>query len=158
MYKLKKYLDYGGMKEDELRRKQEKEFKRKIGDEIDLDKESRAKMMKDLLSKVKSNKDLFLNNKLDDLLADFGERKCRSCIEWPTGWEKELDPRKIRTAPLTPNTRDLYEDEYHFGPNDAYGDHPDNCYADGNDKIEGVDSGIQGDMGKNEFEMALHRK
>ena len=35
----------------------------------------------------------FLNNKLDDLLEMFGDRKCKSMIELGTGWEKEVDPR-----------------------------------------------------------------
>lgn len=30
------------------------------------------------MSKVKNNKALFLNNKLDDLIASFGDRRCKS--------------------------------------------------------------------------------
>lgn len=33
----------------------------------------------------------------------------------------------------------------------------DNVYADAASKIEGVESGVQGDMGQNEFENALNR-
>ena len=50
-------------------------------------------MMKNLLRNVKTNQDMFLNNKLDDLLNMFGDRRCKSMIEFGTGWEKEEDPR-----------------------------------------------------------------
>lgn len=60
-----------------------------------LDKDSREKMIKDLLAKVKDNKDIFLNNKLDELLDMFGDRRCKSMIELSTGWPLEEDPRKI---------------------------------------------------------------
>lgn len=58
-----------------------------------LDKDSREVMMKNLLRNVKTNQDMFLNNKLDDLLNMFGDRRCKSMIEFGTGWEKEEDPR-----------------------------------------------------------------
>jgi len=37
-------------------------------------------MMKNLLRNVKTNQDMFLNNKLDDLLNMFGDRYCKSMI------------------------------------------------------------------------------
>lgn len=35
--------------------------------------------MKKLLGRVKGNKDALLNNKLDELLGEFGGRRSRSC-------------------------------------------------------------------------------
>jgi hypothetical protein len=43
-------------------------------------------MMRGLIAKVKGNKDIFLNNKLDELLNEFGDRKCKSMINLGTGW------------------------------------------------------------------------
>ena len=68
-----------------------------------LDKESREVMMKNLLMNVKTNQDRFLNNKLDDLLNEFGDRHCKSMIELGTGWDKENDPRACNTWPLSPS-------------------------------------------------------
>lgn len=52
-------------------------------DEKNLDKKfdkkkmaERRKMMDGLLMQVKHNKQLFLNNKLDELIHSFGNRKC----------------------------------------------------------------------------------
>jgi len=53
-------------------------------------------MMKKILGKVKGHKDILLNNKLDELLGEFGDRKCRSCHDPFTGTtnnELEDDPR-----------------------------------------------------------------
>jgi len=44
----------------------------------DLSKEQKENLLKGLMSKVKNNKALFLNNKLDDLIASFGDRRCKS--------------------------------------------------------------------------------
>lgn len=46
----------------------------------------RREMMGNLLKQVKHNKQLFLNNKLDELLAQFGDRKCKSMLDLGTGW------------------------------------------------------------------------
>jgi len=35
---------------------------------------------------------LFLNNKLDELLNVFGDRRCRSTMDGPTGWQLVDDP------------------------------------------------------------------
>jgi hypothetical protein len=37
--------------------------------------------------------EIFLDNKLEELLNVFGKRQCKSCIELPTGTELEEDPR-----------------------------------------------------------------
>ena len=59
------------------------------------------------MAQVKGNRDLFLNNKLDELLQDFGGRRCKSMIDF--GNEKEEDDRKVRSFPLTPKSRKEYE-------------------------------------------------
>lgn len=70
-----------------------------------LDRESREQMMRGLIAKVKGNKDIFLNNKLDELLNEFGDRKCKSMINLNTGWPTEQDPRKVVTWPISPAKR-----------------------------------------------------
>lgn len=60
LYKLKDYLAYNGSKRTKVYSG--------LDDEDMLDKDSREQMLKDLLRKVKGNKDTFLNNKLDELL------------------------------------------------------------------------------------------
>jgi hypothetical protein len=42
--------------------------------------------MGDIIKHVKHNKSTFLNNKLDDLLVAFGDRKCKSMLDLGTGW------------------------------------------------------------------------
>ena len=59
-------------------------------------------MIQGLIYKVQANKNLFLNNKLDELLDLFGDRRCKSMIELGTGWDKEEDPRRIITIPMSP--------------------------------------------------------
>ena len=56
---------------------------------------------------MKGNRDLFLNNNLDELLKEFGDRKCKSMIDFDT--EKEEDPRRTRSYPLTPRSMKDYE-------------------------------------------------
>jgi hypothetical protein len=46
----------------------------------------RRLLMDDLIKHVKHNRQLFLNNKLDELLGQFGDRKCRSMLDLGTGW------------------------------------------------------------------------
>jgi len=91
-----------------------------------MDKDEREHMMKGLLAKVKKNTGLFLNNKLDELIDEFGDRKCKSMIELPTGWPKEDDPRRIKTIPMTPKGMAEYDGEFRFTKDDAYDLHPDN--------------------------------
>lgn len=52
--------------------------------------------------------EIFLDNKLEELLNIFGRRQCKSCIELPTGTEVEEDPRRVRSFPLSPKGEKLY--------------------------------------------------
>ena len=125
----------------------------------ELDEESRAEMIQGLIYKVQCNKNLFLNNKFDELLDMFGDRRCKSMIELGTGWDKEEDPRKIITIPMSPTLiLEKYNGEYHFGLNDMYGELNDNCYAEAVSKPPGIDEAIQGDQGQQDFNQALLRK
>jgi hypothetical protein len=47
---------------------------------------TRRNLMGDIIKHVKHNKSTFLNNKLDDLLVAFGDRKCKSMLDLGTGW------------------------------------------------------------------------
>lgn len=47
---------------------------------------TRRNLMGDIIKHVKHNKATFLNNKLDDLLVAFGDRKCKSMLDLGTGW------------------------------------------------------------------------
>ena len=53
--------------------------------------------------------EIFLDNKLEELLNIFGRRQCKSCIELPTGTEIEEDPRSVRSFPLSPKGEKLYQ-------------------------------------------------
>mmetsp|Transcript_21102 Transcript_21102/g.32700 ORF Transcript_21102/g.32700 Transcript_21102/m.32700 type:complete len:166 (+) Transcript_21102:5358-5855(+) len=53
--------------------------------------------------------EVFLDNKLEELLSIFGRRQCKSCIEFSTGQELEQDPRNNRSWPLSPRGELLYE-------------------------------------------------
>jgi hypothetical protein len=53
--------------------------------------------------------EIFLDNKLEELLSIFGRRQCKSCIEFSTGQELEEDPRKVRSWPLSPRAEELYQ-------------------------------------------------
>ena len=116
-----------------------------------LDKESREAMLKNLMNNVKNNKDMFLNNKLDELLQQFGDRRCKSMILFATGWDKEDDPRHINTFPLTPTREAEYDGEYHFTKEDMIGGFEDNVYAEARKKELGIDEGVQGDQGQQDF-------
>ena len=59
------------------------------------------------LNRYKFN-EIFLDNKLEELLNIFGRRQCKSCIEFNTGTELEEDPRKTRSFPLSPRAERLY--------------------------------------------------
>lgn len=84
----------------------------------------REDMLKSIMNQIKGNRDLFLNNKLDELLEQFGNRKCKSMI----GLDNELeeDEREIRSYPLTPKTKKLYEGPFIFD----YLPREDNVYAE----------------------------
>jgi len=103
-------------------------------------------MIQGLLYRVQCNRNLFLNNKFDELLDMFGDRRCKSMIELGTGWDKEEDPRRTITIPMSPTLLlEKYNGEYHFGLNDMYGELNDNCYAEAIEKPTGIDEAIQGD-------------
>lgn len=55
--------------------------------------------------------DIFLDNKLEELLNIFGRRQCKSCIEFSTGTDLVEDPRKVRSFPLSPRAEKLYRGE-----------------------------------------------
>ena len=122
-----------------------------------LDKDSREVMMKNLLKNVRSNQDMFLNNKLDDLLNLFGDRRCKSMIELGTGWDKEDDPRVCITWPLTPSKKAEYDGDYKFTKNDMIGCFDDNVYAECKVK-EIYEVAVQGDQGQQDFMHQLRRK
>jgi uncharacterized protein YneF (UPF0154 family) len=65
-----------------------------------MDKKLRQDMLKQIMNHVKGNKDLNLNNRLDDLLTDMGPRRTKSMIEF--GNELEDDPRGTRSEPASP--------------------------------------------------------
>lgn len=65
-----------------------------------MDKKLRQDMLKQIMNHVKGNKDLNLNNRLDDLLTDMGPRRTKSMIEF--GNELEDDPRGTRSEPVSP--------------------------------------------------------
>ncbi len=114
--------------------------------------------MKNLLRNVKTNQDMFLNNKLDDLLNQFGDRRCKSMIELGTGWDKEDDPRRVITWPLTPSKIAEYDGEYHFTKEDMIGGFEDNVYAEAKVKDPVYEVAVQGDQGEQDFMRQLHRK
>ena len=115
--------------------------------------------MGNLLKQVKHNKQLFLNNKLDELLTQFGDRKCKSMMDLGTGWQLEDDPRLVITWPISPMMRDDYaEMDLKFTKEDAYGAQGNNVYADAKSKYMGMDFGTQDDAGFLEFQDALNRK
>jgi len=100
----------------------------------DLSKEQKENLLKGLMSKVKNNKALFLNNKLDDLIASFGDRRCRSMDDQilrlhdddrigPDAWNA-YDDRITMTAPLNHDVKKRYDKVGLFGPEDAFGDKP----------------------------------
>jgi hypothetical protein len=114
--------------------------------------EDRRLMMGNLLKQVKHNKQLFLNNKLDELLTQFGNRRCKSMMDLATGWDLEMDPRLAVTWPISPQLREDYADmDLKFTKEDAYGAQGNNVYADAKSKYMGMDFGTQDDAGYLEF-------
>lgn len=57
--------------------------------------------------------EIFLDNKLEELLNIFGRRQCKSCIEFATGTELEDDPKRHRSFPLSPRGEALYRGMEH---------------------------------------------
>jgi len=54
-------------------------------------------------------RDIFLDNKLEELLNIFGRRQCKSCCEFDTGTVLVEDPRRTRSYPLSPRGEVLYQ-------------------------------------------------
>lgn len=52
--------------------------------------------------------EIFLDNKLEEMLNVFGRRLCKSCIEFNTGTEKTEDDRKVKSWPLSPKGEEHY--------------------------------------------------
>ena len=81
-------------------------------------KKSRKKALKAIMAQVKGNRDLFLNNKLDELLQEFGGRKCKSMMALDN--EKEEDSRRIKSYPLSPKSKKEYDGSATFDKDNAY--------------------------------------
>ena len=78
-------------------------------------------MLKKIMNQIKGNKDLFLNNKLDELISQFGPRRCKSM----TGFENDMedDPRRTKSEPMSPRG----EEDFTFDKNALMND---NVYAE----------------------------
>ena len=119
MEMIKKHLEYCEPKKDKLKFKAAKntDSDDSWSDYQNLDKKfdkgkmtERNLLMNDLLRRVKVNKMIFLNNKLDELLGAFGSRKCKSMLDMGTGWPLEDDPRLAITWPCSPGLREDYNE------------------------------------------------
>lgn len=100
------------------------------------EKKFKEEMLRKLMNQIKGNRDLFLNNKLDELLEQFGNRRCKSMIGLDNDLEE--DEREVRSFPLTPRTAKLYEGPFTFD----YLPREDNVYA------ESVPANPLGKLGK----------
>jgi hypothetical protein len=69
-------------------------------------------MLKQIMNHVRGNKDLNLNNRLDDLLDDMGPRRTKSMIEF--GNELEEDPRRTKSEPASPRLNDEFDRNTHL--------------------------------------------
>ena len=72
-----------------------------------MDKKLRQDMLKQIMNHVRGNKDLNLNNRLDDLLDDMGPRRTKSMIEF--GNELDDDPRRTKSEPASPRLNDEFD-------------------------------------------------
>jgi hypothetical protein len=165
LYIIKYSLEYTEPKKDKLKFKSAKdsdddsdswEEYQNLDKKFDKGKASQRRLlMDDLLRHVKHNKLLFLNNKLDELLNAFGNRKCKSMLDLGTGWPLEDDPRLAITWPCSPNLREDYNEQmgegFKFTKEDAFGVQGNNVYADVKSKFMGMDFGTQDDAGFLEF-------
>lgn len=147
LYQLKNYLQYNETSQKSKWGMTNSRQKWDVSSGNDfLDKDSREQMMKNLLRNVRTNQDMFLNNKLDDLLNQFGDRRCKSMIELGTGWDKEDDPRRNITWPLSPDKIAEYDGEYKFTKEDMIGGFEDNVYAEAKVKDPVYEVAVQGDQ------------
>lgn len=162
MYLVKEHLQYTEPKKDKLKLREEKDDSDSFEDYKNLDKKfdkgkmsERRLLMDELLRNVKHNKMVFLNNKLDDLLCAFGNRKCKSMLDLATGWALEDDPRLAITWPCSPALREDYNEQFgedfRFSKEDAYGVQGNNVYADVKSPFMGMEIGTQDDAGFLEF-------
>lgn len=159
LYMMKQYLSYNEVNKKATWSSSNTRQRFDVSSANDfLDKDSREVMMKNLLRNVKTNQDMFLNNKLDDLLNQFGDRRCKSMIELGTGWDKEDDPRRCITWPLTPSKIAEYDGEYHFTKDDMIGGFEDNVYAEAKVKDPVYEVAVQGDQPQQDFMRELGRK
>jgi len=112
--------------------------------------------MNNLLKQVKTgSNNTFKTNKWEDLLEQFGGRRCKSMIELGTGWDDQEDPRHVHTWPISRGEEDKIVREQggqlkKFTADDAFA-LQDNCYAEGVHKLKGKDKNVQGDAAKLEF-------
>ena len=91
LFKMKDYLKYN---EPEAKKNKSGRRPLNVSSGLDfMDQDSRQTLIKNLIGNIKSNQGMLLNNKLDELLQQFGDRRCRSCFEFSTGWDKVNDPR-----------------------------------------------------------------
>ena len=158
LYQLKNYLQYNEQQQQKWGMTNSRQ-KFDVSSANDfLDKDSREQMMKNLLRNVRTNQDMFLNNKLDDLLNQFGDRRCKSMIELGTGWDKEDDPRRNITWPLSPDKIAEYDGEYKFTKEDMIGGFEDNVYAEAKKKDPVFEVAVQGDQPQQDFMNQLGRK
>jgi hypothetical protein len=159
LWKLKEILKYT---EEERKNKKRKVIETDSDNSSsDLDKKfdkekmrDRREMMGKLLARVKGYKNSLLNNKLDELLNEFGDRRCKSMIDLQTGWPLEDDPRLAVTWPVSPMMRAEYENvdpPIKFTKEDAYSAQGNNVYADAKSKYMGMDFGTQDEYANIEF-------
>lgn len=80
-------------------------------DDGSYDKKMRAEMLQTIMSKVRGNQDLFLNNRLDELFDKFGVRRCNSMSL--LNRDREADPRQVKSEPVSPTGEASFDrDEY----------------------------------------------
>lgn len=151
LWNLKTYLSYTSQKKTQKKIHNQES----LSSSSDLDKKFDTKAMKQrnilmdrIVSEIKKNKQLFLNNRLDDLLKAFGDRRCKSMVEGETGWQLEGDPRFAVSWPVTPGY--IEEDELvQFTEEDKYGHQANNVYADVNMRLLKINQGTQDDTATN---------
>lgn len=117
--------------------------------------DKRAEDIEDIIEKVKSNKSKFLNNKLDELLGMFGDRRCLSMMDNQFGEEKEKDNRELLSWPMSPTSKSKKFRRMDFQFTEADVERflalQDNCYAELKLMRKGHDFGTQGDAAMLEF-------
>jgi hypothetical protein len=103
----------------------------------------------------------FKDRKLEDLLIQFSQRKCKSVFEGETGWQLHDDPREEYTWPISPDLQDemVNKVQIKFSAADAYDQNWDNVYFETKAGVKVRDMNIQANDGeRQEFQDALNRK